>query len=357
MSGAHTEVVGTPTEKVGLLIDGRYRVQSLIGRGGMGSVYKAEHVGIGRVVAVKLLHPTLAQQADVAKRFEREAAAVGRIEHPNCVDVSDFGRLEDGSLFLVMEYLEGQALGDVLAEETRLPVDRALRITRHVVAGLGHAHRAGIVHRDVKPENVLLCPQQGDGDFAKILDFGIAKLLGTVEDEGVKLTQAGVAFGTPVYMSPEQAIGNPVDGRADLYSAAVVLFEMISGRPPFYSEDRLEVLSMHTSRPPPALADVAPELHVAPEVEALLARGLTKRPGERFADAAEMIAAIDAVLAGLPVPSPRPPRLAHGLPRRHQTAPVVYGAGSGPQPLTVPARAVTPRSRRALYAALGLPLA
>jgi len=352
--GTGASRTGHPTEKVGLVIDGRYKIIELIGRGGMGSVYRAEHVGIGRQVALKLLHPTLVQNPDVVRRFEREAAAVGRIEHPNCVDVSDFGRLEDGSLYLVMEYLEGKSLGDVLAEETRVPIDRALRITRHVVRGLGHAHKAGIVHRDIKPENVLLCQVGDDPDFAKILDFGIAKLIGHQADEGVKLTQAGVAFGTPVYMSPEQAVGNPVDGRADLYGATVVLFEMITGRPPFFSEDRLEVLSMHTTRPVPILAERAPELSIPADVEQLIMRGLAKRPDERYADADEYLAAIDVVLAGMAgTEMPRPPPLARSLPRRHQTAPVVYGGESGPQPLAAPA---PPPPRRRLLLGLALAL-
>ncbi len=314
------------TDKVGLVIDERYRILSLVGRGGMGSVYKAEHMGIGRTVAIKLLHPTLARVEEVSKRFEREALAVGRIGHPNCVDVTDFGKLDDGSLYLVMEYLEGRSVGDVLAAERRVAPLRALHIMRHVLRGLGHAHAAEIIHRDMKPENILLVQQDNDPDFAKILDFGIAKLVGSAsdKDDSVKLTQAGVAFGTPIYMSPEQAVGNPVDGRADLYGASVVLYEMITGRPPFYSDDKLEVLSMHTTRDVPAMREVAPDLAMPPDIEALVRRGLAKRPSERFATAADFVAEIDAVLAhhGAGTSGDRVSRASAG---RYSTAPVVYG--------------------------------
>ena len=291
--------------RLGEVIDGRYRLDAIVGRGGMGLVYKAEHIGIRRAVALKLLHTTLAAVPELRSRFEREARAIGVISHPNCVDVTDFGQLDDGSLYLVMEYIEGVSLGDILDRERVLDPRRALRILRHVLAGLGHAHEAGIIHRDVKPENVLVLRQGGDPDFAKILDFGIAKILAQPIDDGVKLTQAGVAFGTPVYMSPEQALGNPVDARADLYAASIMAYEMICGRPPFYSDDKLEVLSMHTARPVPSMADTrrhvlgARARPLPPGIERVIFRGLAKPPKERWQNAADYVKAIDEVLINL----------------------------------------------------------
>ncbi|MCE9579633.1 MAG: protein kinase [Deltaproteobacteria bacterium] len=290
--------------RLGEVIDGRYRLDSLVGRGGMGVVYRAEHVAIRRAVALKLLHPSLAGVPELRSRFEREALAIGRINHLNCVNVSDFGKLDDGSLFLVMEYLEGKGLGDVIEKEHHLRPRRVLRILRHVLAGLGHAHQAGIVHRDIKPDNVVLVPHD-NSELAKILDWGIAKMIGgAVHEDDVKLTQAGVAFGTPIYMSPEQALGSPIDGRADLYGASVMAFEMLTGRPPFYSEDKLEVMSMHTTREPPTMAEALeaegyPGAAIPASVEALIRRGLAKRRDARFDNAEAYIAAIDEVLVEL----------------------------------------------------------
>jgi len=348
--------------RLGQVIDGRYRLDAFLGRGGMGVVYKAEHIAIRRTLAIKLLHPTLAAIPELRSRFEREAIAIGRIDHPNCVDVSDFGRLDDGTLFLVMELLEGRSLGDLMDAEAPVAIPRALTLLRHVLSGLGHAHAAGIVHRDVKPENVFVVEHNGDPEFAKILDFGIAKVIGGGEiDDGVKLTQAGVAFGTPIYMSPEQAIGNPIDGRSDLYAASVMGFEMICGRPPFYSDDKLEILSMHTTRPPPLMTEVLSSVAgrptpVPPAVEALFARGLTKRPDDRFVDAAAFIAAIDQILAlGTPAPPPLPhpphlPRPATSQPMHTGMEPLVDMFGA-PAPHSPPV-AITGRAPRAALAAL-----
>jgi serine/threonine-protein kinase len=178
-------------ELIGMVIDGRYRLEGTLGRGGMGLVYRAAHVGLRRQVAVKILHPSLAASPDVRNRFEREALAVGKIDHPNCVSVYDSGRLPDGSLYLAMELLDGKSLADVLEQEGQLAPGRALHILAGILRGLAHVHHAGLIHRDIKPENIFLVRHGDDMDFAKILDFGIAKPMDKTDlDDGVKLTQA-----------------------------------------------------------------------------------------------------------------------------------------------------------------------
>jgi serine/threonine-protein kinase len=287
------------SEWLGQVIDGRYQLDSLIGRGGMGLVYRAQHVGLRRQVAVKILHPSLLASSDVRNRFEREGYAVGRIKHPNCVEVYDRGKLPDGSLYLAMELLEGRSLAQILEQEGQLAPGRALHILAHILRGLSHVHEAGLIHRDIKPENIYLIRQGSDEDFAKILDFGIAKPMEkTSLDDGVKLTQAGMAFGTPIYMAPEQALGNPLDGRADLYAAAVLAYEMLAGQPPFYSDDKLEVMSMHTAKPVPAMRTRLVKGGRPPpsSIERLVVKGLTKKPSDRYADAHVFLAAVEKAL-------------------------------------------------------------
>src|SRR5215470_11227772 len=304
--GTDPALVGTPVplegdghELLGMIIDGRYRLDATLGRGGMGLVYRAAHVGLRRQVAVKILHPSLAASPEVRNRFEREALAVGKIDHPNCVSVYDVGRLPDGALYLAMELLEGRALADVLEQEGQIAPGRALHILAGVLRGLAHIHAAKLIHRDIKPENIFLIRHGQDEDFAKILDFGIAKPMETSDlADGVKLTQAGMAFGTPIYMAPEQALGNPMDGRADLYAAAVIAYEMLCGQPPFYSEDKLEVMAMHTARPVPPMRQrlIKGGRAVPSSIERLVVRGLTKKPSDRYRTADEFLAEVERAL-------------------------------------------------------------
>ena len=304
--GTDPALVDTPVpldgdghELLGMIIDGRYRLDTTLGRGGMGLVYRAAHVGLRRQVAVKILHPSLAASPEVRNRFEREALAVGKIDHPNCVSVYDVGRLPGGALYLAMELLEGRALADVLEQEGQIAPGRALHILAGVLRGLAHIHAAKLIHRDIKPENIFLIRQGQDEDFAKILDFGIAKPMAASDlDDGVKLTQAGMAFGTPIYMAPEQALGNPMDGRADLYAAAVIGYEMLCGQPPFYSDDKLEVMSMHTARPVPPMRQrmIKGGRPVPSSIERLVVRGLTKKPSDRYASAEDFLAEVERAL-------------------------------------------------------------
>ncbi len=271
----------------------------------MGCVYLAEHVSIQRPLALKLLHPEVGEIDEVAKRFEREAFAIGRVDHPNCVNVSDFGRFADGTFYMVLELLDGVLLFDLLVREERLEWKRVLHIGRHVLSALEYAHGAGIIHRDVKPENVILVEQDGDPDFAKILDFGIAKLHddGANKDDDTsplgadaKLTQHGVTIGTPTYIAPEQAYAEAIDGRADLYSLSVMMYEMLTGVPPFDADDVGSLLRMHVSAEVPRFIEAAPDLEIPDAVEALIRHGLAKKADDRIGSAAEYIKRIDAIM-------------------------------------------------------------
>ena len=270
----------------------------------MGCVYLAEHVSIRRPLALKLLHPEVGEIDEVTKRFEREAFAIGRVDHPNCVNVSDFGKFGDGTFYMVLELLDGVLLFDLLERQERVDWKRALHIARHVLSALAYAHGAGIVHRDIKPENVILVDQDGDPDFAKILDFGIAKLHDDAQadsDTGLltndnKLTQQGITIGTPTYIAPEQAYGLSIDQRADLYSLSVMLYEMITGVPPFDADEVGALLRMHVSAEVPAFAEAAPGVDVPEEVEQLIRHGLEKKADDRIGTAEEYIDRIDEIL-------------------------------------------------------------
>lgn len=316
----------------------------------MGCVYLAEHISIRRPLALKLLHPEVEGIDEVNQRFEREAFAIGRMDHPNCVNVSDFGKLDDGTLYMVLELLDGVLLSDLLDRERRLSWERTLHIARHVLSALDYAHHAGIIHRDIKPENVILVDQDGDPDFAKILDFGIAKLRDDAhpeENTGIlsndaKLTQHGVTIGTPTYIAPEQAYGEPIDGRADLYALSVMMYEMITGFPPFDADEVGALLRMHVSHEVPPFSEIAPDVEVPDPVQKLILWGLAKRPENRIPSAKTYITRIDEVLDELQ---------STGSGLRELPALVVGGLRSTVQPAVV--RAVTKRrSRRQVIAAL-----
>ncbi len=288
---------------VGQIIAGRYRILDRIGRGGMGAIYEAEHQTTRKRFAVKTLLPGLGRVGEIARRFEREAKAASLLDHPNIVSVVDFGTVEDGSLFLAMELVRGKSLGDLI--DARLPVARGLRIARQVLEALSHAHRHGVIHRDLKPDNVMVLDagtSDEERDLVKLLDFGIAKLLDEAAEGQEKLTQAGVAFGTPDYMAPEQALGEPVDGRADLYAMGVILYEIVAGRKPYVNADKMAVLRMHVAVPPPSLTEATGRPQHA-KVEALFERALAKPRTDRFASADEMIAALDEAAPSILDPS------------------------------------------------------
>ncbi len=282
---------------VGKLVGERYRLLHKVGVGGMGAVYRAEHTLMKKTVALKLLHGELGQVEDMVRRFEREAQSASRLSHPNIITVTDFGRAESGELYLVMEFVPGRSLDDAIEEARNLPLPRALGIARQMLAALAHAHAEGVVHRDLKPANVMLTrsPDGQSEDTVKILDFGVAKLTQELPPGDRPLTQASVVFGTPSYMSPEQATGQDTDHRADLYACGVMLYEMLTGRKPFMASDLVKVLAMQVTRAPPAFASVAPELHLPAALEAVVMRALEKDRTRRYQSAGDFAAA----LAGL----------------------------------------------------------
>jgi serine/threonine-protein kinase len=276
---------------VGTVVGERYRIVSRIGVGGMGAVYRAEHTMMRRDLAIKVLLPELGGKEEFARRFEREAESASRLTHPNIITVTDFGRTAEGSLFLVMEFLAGQSLSNAIGTGPMSQV-RALGIVRQILRGLEHAHGAGIVHRDLKPENIMLVERDGQPDVVKILDFGIAKVT-QPQSGGEALTQAGVIFGTPEYLSPEQALGEAVDARADIYAAGVILYEMLAGRRPFESEDKVKIISMHLAHAPPRIRDVNPAVDVPLPLEQAIMQSLEKSREHRFATATAFLQALD----------------------------------------------------------------
>jgi serine/threonine protein kinase len=287
----------------GITLADRYRIDRLIGRGGMGVVYRAHHLLLDRTVAVKVLRSQFAADERAVGRFLREARAMARIEHPNAVSVHDSGSLPDGTAYLVMEYIEGESLRTLLGRSGPLPVAHAVLIADQVCGAVEAAHRQGVVHRDLKPENVML-KRAGAGFTVKVVDFGLAKIVSAAAEDGHHVTAAGEFFGTPAYMAPEFCQGETIDGRADIYAIGVLLYEMLSGVPPF--QGTLEsVLSGHLFQEPPAPTSTVGD--IPPAVAEVIRRALRKPRGERPGSAAELAALLRAACPEL---SPDPLLLA-----------------------------------------------
>jgi serine/threonine-protein kinase len=273
------ENVRSPSDYVGQIIDGRYHVLSIIAQGGMGVVYRCKHRTIDKAVAIKILRPDLATDRDVTERFLIEAKAASSIGNRHIIDVTDFGELADGAMYLAMEFLEGVPLSRRLRQEPRLTVSEIIGITRQIAEGLHAAHEGGIVHRDLKPDNIFLIQEDTGAYFVKILDFGIAKVSSTQS----KLTRAGKIFGTPHYMAPEQGSGSSVDRRTDVYSLGVILYEMASGHIPFDAENPLGILTQHMyvpPIPPNERPDAVQQIPVG--LEAVILKCLSKDPEHRY---------------------------------------------------------------------------
>ena len=289
---------------IGRDIAGQFKILEKIGSGGMGAVYKAEQPEMRRFVAVKILHPRYLSRPDLVSRFRREARAMSHLSHPNTARVFLYGQLDDGACYFVMEYLAGKNLAQTVRAEGPMDVTRAVNIMVQVCGALEEAHKQGIVHRDLKPENVFLTTQGGISDYPKVLDFGLAKVTEREMRPGsLILTQEGMVFGTPEFMSPEQARGEKLDGRSDIYSLGIIMYELLTGKLPFDANQPMEFIQKHIKEPPLPLSKRAPNREWPPGLWEVLEKSLAKKVDQRFATANEFAGALKNVLS----PTSQPP--------------------------------------------------
>jgi serine/threonine protein kinase len=334
---------------VGRVLDGKYEIVAPLGSGGMGAVYRARRVHIGDEVAIKVLHSRLTGDEKLVERFRREARAAAQLQHPNVVTIHDYGeaRGPGGFAYIVMELVRGESLRDILKREGRLEPARAVSLMRDVCAGVGAAHRRGIVHRDIKPDNIIVTPADEDrpAESVKVVDFGIAKLR-DLAAEGSTLTEAGMMVGTLFYMSPEQCKGEPLDSRADVYSLGAMLHEMLAGAPPFTASNITSLIFKHVGEPPPPLPA---DLNVPAALRAAVLRALSKDPDARPRDASEFSREIQAALSSAPA---GPTAAAADATSAHEpffpatARPVPVTPSSPPQPSGRPAATATPASEQ-----------
>ena len=353
---------------LGTTVAGRYKILKKLGEGGMGVVYLAEHVFIEKKVAIKILSEDFARKADLVTRFMQEAKAASKIGHENIIDITDFGETASGSVFFVMEFLDGGDLAHTIRETGALELNRTVLIMNQICRALGAAHGKGIIHRDLKPENIYLVEREGRADFVKILDFGIAKISSLDNEGGARLTRTGMIFGTPEYMSPEQARGDRPDHRVDIYAAGCILYEMLTGDVPFHAETFMGVLTKHMFDAPMPPSQRVPHIYIPPALEAVVLKALAKDRDQRFQSMKEMAMAL-AEAAGadpsqawageasgvnirLPETSSQPIRLPTGA----QPASTAAQATTTAPPATNPPTSATvppTKSRGGLLAALG----
>jgi serine/threonine-protein kinase len=276
------------------IIQGRYKVLRQIGEGGMGVVYEAEHIEIEKKVALKILRDDFSKRPEVVARFRQEARSASKIGNAHIVDVTDFGQLETGGVYFVMEYLQGKGLNEIIKNE-EIDVERAVHIVLQIARALKAAHKMEIVHRDLKPENIYIVEKDEETEFVKILDFGIAKISDR-DSEGQRLTKTGMIFGTPEYMSPEQASGKTLDQRVDIYALGCIMFEIFTGRVPFEGETFMAILTQHMFEPPPKLEDINKEISIPNEIESVIYKAMAKDQNDRYSDMLELAEDLEKAL-------------------------------------------------------------
>ncbi len=291
------------TRPITTVLEGKYRLDAFLSQGGMGAVYRGTHLMLDRAVAVKLIKPELVTSPDMVRRFQQEARAVTRLNHPNIVHVYDLGQTQDGTLYIAMELVSGESLKQLIHTSGALAPDRILRIFKQIVSGLGAAHRQNVIHRDLKPQNIMISRDADGHEVAKLLDFGIAK---TFQGE-TQLTATGVTLGTPQYMAPEQAAGQQVDARSDLYSLGIILYEMLVGDVPFNDPSTPAVLVKHLTERPEPPTRRRPDISISPELEAIALHCLEKDPAKRFQNAGELLQALEDIRPTTPTGIPVQP--------------------------------------------------
>ena len=300
--GSSLRATGGAQQLVGSVIADRYHILKKLGEGGMGAVYLGEHVKMGRRSAIKVMAPSMASDPEAIARFNREAANAARINHPNVCQIYDFGETPDGVIYLAMEFIEGQALTDLIEREGALGAPRAAQIIRQAADALQTAHDMGIVHRDLKPDNIMIARGRGNADVVKVVDFGIAKAMGGAE--GQKVTKTGLVIGTPEYMSPEQLSGDRLDGRSDIYSLALVFYRMLTGVLPFEADSAQEVMIKRLTDKPTPLNRAIPGTVFPARLDDVLAKALQRMPGDRYDSATQFGRDVVEAVRGMPDAAP-----------------------------------------------------